>query len=477
MKQIDVKDQPSLGAARTLRLTINGIRYRLFRSAVTVTVIVVAIAFLTNSLAEGLVRRAVAADTTKELKTVGKARSWAGQVQSVGTRTGILDALVAGEPIFGPTPDATLLGQLSQTQTLIQSLESLSYGHRRTLVHNRTGTTMLDYLATTDQRAATEAALTTNRRIRLSAEGPALGAILDAWPTVSAAIDAESAARKAALKALAPALAGSTPLECLTEADGPFGKQMLDAGVPFPSADSALIAEQAKEALEQAKLEKFMSMASVRQRVAARQDLLPNDVTAPYLWKSLRSKKFADWFATACAEEDPEAVLAGERLQELAEHYRAHRRLESAAALGAGISGGFLGLGPRLGWLLLISMMVCGVGIANAMLMTVTERFKEIATLKCLGALDGFVMLTFVLEASLLGLAGGSVGSVLGMGIGLMRMTTVYGSRAISAGSVTEFLLGILAAVAVGILLAIAAAIYPSLRASRLAPMEAMRVE
>ncbi|HAR68039.1 MAG TPA: hypothetical protein DCR55_17825, partial [Lentisphaeria bacterium] len=150
---------------------------------------------------------------------------------------------------------------------------------------------------------------------------------------------------------------------------------------------------------------------------------------------------------------------------------------ESAAALGAGISGGFLGLGPRLGWLLLISMMVCGVGIANAMLMTVTERFKEIATLKCLGALDGFVMLTFVLEASLLGLAGGSVGSVLGMGIGLMRMTTVYGSRAISAGSVTEFLLGILAAVAVGILLAIAAAIYPSLRASRLAPMEAMRVE
>ena len=59
---------------------------------------------------------------------------------------------------------------------------------------------MLDYLTTTDQRAATEAALTTNRRIRLSAEGPALGAILDAWPTVSAAIDAESAARKAISK-------------------------------------------------------------------------------------------------------------------------------------------------------------------------------------------------------------------------------------------------------------------------------------
>lgn len=477
MKQIDVQDQPRLGAARTLRLTVNGIRYRLFRSAVTVTVIVVAIAFLTNSLAEGLVRRAVAVDTAEELATMGKARFWAGQLQSPGTDSMILDALVAGEPVFGPAPDALMIEKLTAVQSLQRSLRDLPYGHRRTLVHNRTGTSMIDYLASAEQREHTNQALAANRRIRLSAEGTELANILDHWPAVSAAIQAERQARTTALAAVKKILAGRPPLSQLPDAAGSFGKQMRAAGVPLPEEDGLLIAQQAQEALEQAELEGFMRKQSIRQRVAAQQDLLPKEVTAQYLWKALRYREFANWFAGACKEQDPRSELVGERLQRLADQYRSRRQLEAAAALGADVGGGFLGLGPRLGWLLIISMMVCGVGIANAMLMTVTERFKEIATLKCLGALDGFVMMTFVLEASLLGLAGGTVGAVAGMGIGLLRMTTVYGSRAISSGSIAEFAAGIVLAVLAGVLLAIVAAIYPSLRASRLAPMEAMRVE
>ena len=49
-------------------------------------------------------------------------------------------------------------------------------------------------------------------------------------------------------------------------------------------------------------------------------------------------------------------------------------------------------------WLVSMSLIVCVVGIANAMLMSVTERFREIGTMKCLGALDGFVVRLFLLE-------------------------------------------------------------------------------
>ncbi len=52
----------------------------------------------------------------------------------------------------------------------------------------------------------------------------------------------------------------------------------------------------------------------------------------------------------------------------------------------------------RMIWLVVMSLLVCTVGITNSMLMAVTERFKEIGTMKCLGALDSFVVLLFLLE-------------------------------------------------------------------------------
>jgi len=50
-------------------------------------------------------------------------------------------------------------------------------------------------------------------------------------------------------------------------------------------------------------------------------------------------------------------------------------------------------------WLVVLSLLVCLVGIANAMLMSVTERFREIGTMKCMGALDGFIIKLFILES------------------------------------------------------------------------------
>lgn len=60
----------------------------------------------------------------------------------------------------------------------------------------------------------------------------------------------------------------------------------------------------------------------------------------------------------------------------------------------------------RENWLMVMSLLVCAVGITNSMLMSVTERFREIGTMKCLGALDVFIVRLFLIETAALGFLG-----------------------------------------------------------------------
>ena len=74
-----------------------------------------------------------------------------------------------------------------------------------------------------------------------------------------------------------------------------------------------------------------------------------------------------------------------------------------------------IGTSAKQQWIVFLSLLVCIVGIINAQLMSVTERFREIGTMKCLGALDRFVVRLFILEALMQGLAGSIAGSILGL--------------------------------------------------------------
>lgn len=65
-------------------------------------------------------------------------------------------------------------------------------------------------------------------------------------------------------------------------------------------------------------------------------------------------------------------------------------------------------------WLIALSLLVCGVGITNSMLMSVTERFREIGTMKCLGALSQFVVKIFMIEAILMGFLASTLGWTVG---------------------------------------------------------------
>ena len=128
-------------------------------------------------------------------------------------------------------------------------------------------------------------------------------------------------------------------------------------------------------------------------------------------------------------------------------------------------------------WIVILSLLVCVVGIVNAQLMAVTERFREIGTMKCLGALDRFVLRLFVLEAGMQGLAGGAVGALAGALFSLLNATLSYGWDAISHLSWLEVALSISISIGVGFLLSLLGVLYPAALAARMQPVEAMRVE
>ena len=117
------------------------------------------------------------------------------------------------------------------------------------------------------------------------------------------------------------------------------------------------------------------------------------------------------------------------------------------------------------------------VGIANAMLMSITERFREIATMKCLGATDRYILTQFMMEAGLQGVCGGVFGVALGFVIAFLRDWLVLGAEMFANWPVLPLAACALVSLAAGVFLAVFASVQPSWSASRMAPMEAMRVE
>ncbi|WP_028937231.1 ABC transporter permease [Pseudonocardia spinosispora] len=121
-----------------------------------------------------------------------------------------------------------------------------------------------------------------------------------------------------------------------------------------------------------------------------------------------------------------------------------------------------------------VALFVGGLGVANIMLVTVTERTHEIGIRKALGARKSAILKQFLIEATVLSGIGGVVGSTLGVGLILLcaeilpRMSVDYGVPTISVPAV---------AVAFGVSLALGlvAGGYPAFRAARLHPIDALR--
>jgi putative ABC transport system permease protein len=127
-----------------------------------------------------------------------------------------------------------------------------------------------------------------------------------------------------------------------------------------------------------------------------------------------------------------------------------------------------------LGAIASISLLVGGIGIMNIMLVSVTERTREIGIRKAMGARRRDILAQFVSEATLLSLGGGAAGVVLGLALSrLLDGRSLGGQTFQTAFSGDIALLALVVSAGIGLFFGI----YPAMRAARLHPIDALRYE
>ncbi|TFD55879.1 FtsX-like permease family protein [Cryobacterium sp. Hh7] len=117
-----------------------------------------------------------------------------------------------------------------------------------------------------------------------------------------------------------------------------------------------------------------------------------------------------------------------------------------------------------------LSLLVGGIGVMNIMLVSVSERTREIGLRKALGAPPGAIRRQFLIEAAILGLSGGLLGAILGVTAALLLPGVIGSSIVVSPAAV-----GL--SIGVAIVIGISFGVYPATRAARLAPIDALRSE
>jgi putative ABC transport system permease protein len=189
------------------------------------------------------------------------------------------------------------------------------------------------------------------------------------------------------------------------------------------------------------------------------------DTLAGYGSLSSISVKAASSSTTSAAQSEVEAILDGRHHVTAAD--RDYSVFNSAALLSAATSSNAT-FTVLLGAVAAISLLVGGIGVMNIMLVTVTERTREIGIRKAIGAGKGDIVSQFLLEAVMLSLFGGIVGVVAGL---IGSRFTIVGVQPVVAPYSVVLAFGV--AIAVGLFFGL----YPANRAATLRPIDALRHE
>jgi hypothetical protein len=463
--------------------------YRLTRSAITILILSLAVAFLSYVLYFGVISYDTEYLASKQLTDTRKLSGWVSRLSSPDEQLEILRSFQRGNQAriveyrrWGALSDqdVSLLTQAAPKLGIYRSyFDQIPKTARAVLIADTDPFTLAEHLRDSSKfdeftKAAAKLSLKlplddrTGFRSLITGEFPLFGGICERIRTGQA-------------HAIVSVLSGEDkrPIQSrFVQADPALLAAIRGAG--FAISDSAFrdLCIEAKTDLAY----KQIALAFKDKRIGpliARQTgrkLDKLDIAGISSWLTTPAR--AKWLSAALGKVPGYEEFTGERLLSLAAGYRRVAALQAVAPeISPEKRTGVFALSSTSLWLVLVSFLVCLIGIMNTMLMSVAERFSEIATMKCLGAMDGFVMLQFVFEALLQGVAGSLVGVVLGLILAFMRGGLSYGSlvfESVDFGAV--FVISSLSFLA-GIAIAAVAAMGPSWTASRLAPMEAMRVE
>lgn len=483
--RLTIREQGALSWRKQVEIAVDGIQYRLLRSTLTLGVVVLAIAFLTNILVESRVAAACKAGVQaraaeqRELTLLASfldapldGRELASRIADLPPGTWPLSALAGWLDLPGNAlaPFRTACRSWRDSETW---LAERAPGHRRLLAGKRDMEDTFSLLAEEEGRRAFAAAA---RRIPLAIP-PGFLAFAGQRPAFLAELDTRSARLAAAQSRFRARLNGRSLADWLAATE--------------PAAAAAILAEQGLR-IESGRFQSLVRRAHERDE----ERRLLSRLRAPNLppaWRTRFGRVFEQDQAIVRLARDPALaewlleqpapvglvyppLTAANAGQAAARILESRRVTDTEDRLRANY-GDRPGMNANMFWLLVVSFLVCMAGITNAMLLSVIERFREIATMKCLGALNGFIARLFLLEAAFLGLVGGLLGVLLGGIIGLSRMAAAYGEwvRLFFPGSGLAADAGI--ATACGLVLATLSALYPAWSAARMPPIEAMRVE
>jgi ABC-type antimicrobial peptide transport system permease subunit len=129
----------------------------------------------------------------------------------------------------------------------------------------------------------------------------------------------------------------------------------------------------------------------------------------------------------------------------------------------------------RQWWILAISVVVTFMGITNAILMSVTERFREIGTMKCLGAKSKFIRRLFLLESLLIGGVGSVAGAIAGALFSIGINAAIYGLPMVLSLNWAHLLTAGALSTGIGAALTVVSALSPAHIAASMTPAHALR--
>jgi hypothetical protein len=488
-EQIVVRKQVRLSFARTVEICGSGIYYRLFRSLVTVAIVSVAVAFMMYMLGGSLIGRAVNASARAEAaryKVYDRWLSWMDEPMAPRDLFRLMSRCPPGDPKIAAIgrwaglAEAQTLDLAATARAAAKYLDffaGLSPGKRFLLTEGAAEEDLLAWLLDDSGQRRFLDRLATVGGVKLPGSVEDFRAFLGAYRARVPALEAAAAGRDRAIAGLRERYPGRKASDLLAEPPPDLADTLRGLGFGNEGADLDPVVADARYDRDLRTVADLLRHAGFRREISKAAKVPPTAVSLAALSRVYLTGAGPALFEKTLAKCGLTVSCAPDRLRELLRGHLRRTRVLDIEAMTAGFEQSSFGFSRRTLWLICVSFVVCIVGIANAMLMSVMERFREIATMKCLGATDTFVMTLFVLESCLQGVVGGFLGALLGLLLSLPSAAMQYGALAWKALPGGEMAGAAGAAIGMGVILAAVASVYPAHVAARLVPMEAMRVE